>query len=44
MLILTTQEDNSMVISKAQPYVQSKILNIWQPLSSINVNIISGAV
>jgi len=44
MLILTIQEDNSMVISNAQPNVQSKILNISQPFASINFNITSGAV
>ncbi len=44
MLILTIQEDNSIVISNAHPKVQSSILNIWQPLASINVNNISGAV
>jgi len=44
MLILTIQEDNSIVISNAQPNVQSRILNIWQPFASIKVNITSGAV
>jgi hypothetical protein len=44
MLILTIQDDNSMVISNAHPKVHSNILNIWQPLESINVSNISGAV
>jgi hypothetical protein len=44
IVILTTQEANSIVISKAQPKVQSSILKISQSLSSTNNNIISGAV
>ena len=44
MSILTTQEDNSIVISKAQPNVQSRILKISQPFASINFTITSGAV
>lgn len=44
MLILTIQEDNSMVISNAQPNVQSRILKTLQLLSSTNNNITSGAV
>jgi hypothetical protein len=44
MLILTTQDAISIVIWKVHPKVHCNILNIVQPLLSVKVNIISGAV
>jgi hypothetical protein len=44
MLILTTQDANSIVIWKVQPKVHCNILKIVHPLLSVKVNIISGAV
>jgi hypothetical protein len=44
MLILTTHDANSIVISKAHPKVHCKILNTSQLLLSTNFSIISGAV
>jgi hypothetical protein len=44
MVILTIHDTKLIVISNAQPKVQSSILKISQSLSSTNNNIISGAV
>jgi hypothetical protein len=44
ILILTTQDANSIVISNAHPKVHCSILNTSQLLLSTNFNIISGAV
>lgn len=42
--ILTTQEANSIVIWNVQPNVHCNNLKTLQPLLSVKVNIISGAV
>ena len=44
MLILTTQDANSIVIWNVQPKVHCNNLKILHPLLSVKVNIISGAV